>query len=58
MRAPLSKEAFSQPKEAYDAIDLDPGVPPFYVSVNILILCSIIVSLTQEQGTMSCPFEL
>jgi hypothetical protein len=30
-RDPLSKEASSQPKEAYDVIDLDPGVPPFYV---------------------------
>jgi hypothetical protein len=35
MRVPISKEAFSQPKEAYDAIDLNPRIPPFYVSLNI-----------------------
>jgi len=32
MRVPILKEAFSQPKEAYDAIDLNPRIPPFYVS--------------------------
>ena len=34
-RLPLSKESTSQPREAYDVIDLDPGVPPFYISVLI-----------------------
>jgi hypothetical protein len=35
LRLPLSKESTSQPREAYDVIDLDPGVPPFYISVLI-----------------------
>jgi hypothetical protein len=34
-RLPLSKESSSQPREAYDVIDLDHGVPPFYISVLI-----------------------
>jgi len=34
-RLPLSKESTSQPREAYDVIDLDPGIPPFYISVLI-----------------------
>jgi hypothetical protein len=34
-RVHLSKDSSHQLKEAYDVIDIDPGFPPFYVSIMI-----------------------
>jgi hypothetical protein len=57
---PLSKESSSQPKEAYDVIDLDPGGPPLYISVLIsdFFLHNCVTDMGERNNVMPLRFMI